>query len=575
MTVAQEERAFKIGRREWLVALIIAVTTVALLIAPYLLGHRLARPGTFYTGLLINVEDGTYLSAIEQGRLGAWTYRNFFTVEEHDPVFIQGFYLALGHGARLLGLSAVAMWHLALAFFNLLLFLFLFAFISFHLLEPGQRRVAFLLVLFGSGFDLWRFPAWFERTAALDAVPVTLRMPEAHLFFSALTYPHFIAGILLTVAVFWFSFLALGEGQSHGRRWSLACPAAVANLLLAVVYPFLIILVTAVLGTYYLYRCWPLPRFGGQHSPARQLLWHQTAALAFIFALPAPLFLYYYLALSGNQVMQAWNAQAITLSPNPMHYVLTYLPYLVVALPGLQLLRRHDLPRRDALLFLWFWLAAATLLLYMPLNPQRRFVQGLQVPLAILATVGLYNCFLPRLRQNRFVATLAQRPRYSFDGLQRLAMVLFLSLAGLVNAYLLTGAFITLAITQPYPFFRPQAEMEAMNWLRAHSRPDEVVLAAYWTGSYLPYGAGNRSVVGQRYETIQFEARRREVQYYFSQAADDDWRQSLLYHYGVVYVFAGPAERDLGEFDARQASYLEQVFENNEAAVYRVIWPDE
>jgi hypothetical protein len=565
VTVADEEMGFSCSRREWLVVLIIAATAVALLIAPYLLGHRLARPGTFYTGLLINVEDGTYLSAIEEGRLGAWTYRNFFTVEEHDPVFIQGFYLALGHAARLLGLSAVAVWHLALGFFNLLLFLVLFAFVSFHLPEPGRRRVAFLLLLFGSGFDLWRFPTWFERTAALDAVPVTLRMPEAHLFFSALTYPHFMAGILLIVAVFWLTFLALHQEMSHGRRWASACLAAFANLMLAVVYPFLIFLVTAVLGAYYLYRLYR----------ARRILWREGAMLALVYAIPAPLFLYYYFALLGNPVMQAWNAQAVTLSPNPLHFVLTYLPYLVVALPGLRLLRRRDFPRREALLFLWIWLAAAALLLYMPLNPQRRFVQGLQVPLAILATVGLYHCFLPWLRQNHLVVALARRPRYTLDGLQRLATVLFLFLAGLVNAYLLAGAFITLAVVQPYPFFRPQAELEAMNWLRANSRPEEVVLAAYWTGSYLPYGAGNRIVVGHRYETVHFDARRQEVERYFSLVADDVWRQSLLRRYGIAYVFTGQAERELGLFDPAQAGYLERVFENDETAVYRVLRLDE
>jgi hypothetical protein len=575
VTVADEEMGFSCSRREWLVALIIAATAVALLIAPYLLGHHLARPGTFYTGLLINVEDGTYLSAIETGRRGAWTYRNFFTVEEHDPVFIQGFYLALGHAARLLGLSAVAVWHLALAFFNLLLFLVLFAFVSFHLREPGQRRVAFLLLLFGSGFDLWPFPTWFERTAALDAVPVTLRMPEAHLFFSALTYPHFIAGILLIVAVLWCTFLAWGAGLSNGRRGAFACSAAAANLLLAVVYPFLIFLVTAVLGVYYLYRFWQVGRSGERRSQERQALWRQTAVLALIYVIPAPLFLYYYVTLSANPVMQAWNAQAVTLSPNPLHYVLTYLPYLALALPGLPLLRRRDFPRREALLFLWFWLAAVALLLYMPLNPQRRFVQGLQVPLAILATLGLYHCFLPWLRRNRFVVALAQRPRYTLDGLQRLATVLFLFLAGLVSAYLLAGAFITLAVVQPYPFFRPQAELEAMNWLRANSRPEEVVLAAYWTGSYLPYGAGNRVVVGHRYETVHFDTRRREVEHYFDLVSDDAWRQSLLRRYGVAYVFAGPAERELGLFDPGPVTYLEWVFENDETAVYRVLDFDE
>ncbi|MCI0399034.1 MAG: hypothetical protein L0322_29430, partial [Chloroflexi bacterium] len=220
--------------------------------------------------------------------------------------------------------------------------------------------------------------------------------------------------------------------------------------------------------------------------------------------------------------------------------------------------------------FLWLWVAAAALLLYTPVNPQRRFVEGLQVPLVILATVGLYQVLWPRLLKSAFFATLLKRPRYSVAGLRRLLVVIVLAVTSLVHLYLWASMLYILVVEQPYPFFRPDAELEAMAWLAGHSAPGEVVLSAYWTGSYLPAQTGRPVVVGQRYETVDFEARRQYVEQFFSANASDDWRQALLEEYGVVYVFAGRAERMLGAFDLAQAAYLAPVFQNDEATIYRI-----
>jgi hypothetical protein len=547
--------------RDWWVALIVALVATLLLTLPYGLGHYLARPGTVYTGLLINVEDGSYLSAIEQGRSGSWGYRNLFTTETAEPAFIQGFYLALGQLARVLGLSTVTMWHLALVITNLILFLTVFAFAAFNLPSRSQRQVAYLLALSGAGFDLWRFPDWFERTAALDAVPVTLRMPEAHLFFGSLTYPHFGAGITLVIAVLWLSFLALTQAEC---RWLWVVLAGAANLLLAVVYPFLIFLITAVLGLFYLYRTWR----------ARRILWSEAARLAVVFAIPLPLFLYYQAVLAANPVMRMWNAQAVTLSPNPLHYLLTYAPYLLLALPAVYSLRQTPRPQQERRLFLCFWLIAVAVMLYLPLNPQRRFVQGVQVPLAILAASGL-SVLMPRILGSQPLQALFRRPRYTVAGMRRLLLLLIVGLTGMVNIYFLAGAYITLAVVQPYPFFRPESELQAMQWLKENSTADEVVLAAYWSGSYIPFYSGNRVVVGQRYETVHFADKRQDVERFFSDTADAGWRRQFLRDQGATFVFVGPAERELGPFAGADSAGLELVYANNKVLIYRFTeeWP--
>lgn len=551
-----------ITRREGGIALAFTLFVTILLQIPYVLGYALTQPRTEYTGLLINVEDGSYLSAIRQGIEGAWLYRIPFTTEEHAPVFIQVFYLTLGHLAHLLNLSATTMWHLARFVADVILFVVLYGLIAPFLDSPQQRRVAYALAIFGAGYDFWRFP--FDTPNVWEAVPMELRVPEAHIFYSALTYPHFALGIALVLVTFALllrvlSTLPMRDSDTSPRRLYAVLGAGVGNLLIGIVYPFLMYLMIAVTGTYFVFLTWQ----------RRKILWRALIGLGIAFAIPAPLFAYYQIVLLTNPVFQQWNMQATTLSPNPLHLILTYAPFLVFAL----LTWRLDPARRRALAFLWIWVIAVACLLYGPITQQRRFVEGVQVPLAILATVGLCEVALPRLARTRVFVALSQRPNYNVAGLQRLIIVCIIALASLASFYVWASSVVLLGFIQPYPLFRPTVELQAMDWLRANTSPTETVLSSYWTGSFIPARAGNRVFVGQRYETIRFEEKRAAAEKFFDATADDAWRISLLREYRIAYVFWGKAERDLGVFDPERADYLERVFTNDQVRIYRVRLP--
>jgi hypothetical protein len=420
-----------------------------------------------------------------------------------------------------------------------------------------------LLIVLGGGFDWLRFPLWLERPGTLEAVPVDRLMPEAHPFYSALTYPHFAVGIALIVITLALAYGALAWPLPQRRRWLVAIAAGLSNTLLSVVYPFLIILIGLTLTLHHLYCVWR----------SRRILWSELFLTGIVFLVPLPLFVYYATVLASNPILQRWNAQAITLSPNPLHYLLAYGPYLALAILALKPPASLGPACRNALPYLWLWIAAAALLLYTPLNPQRRFVEGVQAPLAVLATVGLYSRALPWLAERPFFRSLAQRPRYSPAGLQKMAVVLLVGLTSLIHLSIYAAALLNLVAFQPYPLFRPDAERAAMVWLGQQEDRDGAVLAAYWTGSYLPAVAGRRVVVGQRYETVEFEAKRRQVELFFDEAAAESQRLATLEHFGVDYVFWGRAERELGGFDPATADYLAPVFLRGDVTVYQVRLP--
>jgi hypothetical protein len=282
--------------------------------------------------------------------------------------------------------------------------------------------------------------------------------------------------------------------------------------------------------------------------------------------IPAPLYLYYAYVLQVNAVFKAWDVQAVTLSPPWPHYLLAYGPMLLLA--GLYAWKRPSTFSQFAIL--WAWILAVALLVYAPINPQRRFVQGVQVPLAILTAVSFAQLFIPWLERRRFWQNLLARPRYSGDSLARFITFLFLLFMSLSNVYLFASVSLSAVVQQPDPLFRPQAEIEAVQWLRENVVETAVVLGDLQTGSYIAAHAGQRVILGHWAETVDYEVKTAEVARFFDEETDDDWRWDLIQRYHVDYLWFGPREQVLGTFSPDKARYLSHIFSNDEVTIYQV-----
>ena len=137
-------RAQSISRREWRIVLLVAFGVTALLFVPYVLGYILARPGTEFTGIIMNPEDSqSYFAKMLEGYDGAWLYTIPFTTEPHAPAFVGGFYLALGHLARWFNLALVGVWHGARIICDWLMFVATFGFIAMFVNDRRVRWTAY------------------------------------------------------------------------------------------------------------------------------------------------------------------------------------------------------------------------------------------------------------------------------------------------------------------------------------------------------------------------------------------------------------------------------------------------
>jgi len=177
---------------------------------------------------------------------------------------------------------------------------------------------------------------------------------------------------------------------------------------------------------------------------------------------------------------------------------------------------------------------------------------------------------LPAVRRSPLARFAERRLRYPRRRLRLLALNLILALSSLSNVYLV--AALTMAAATAHPLlFHSRAQNEALNWLAAHSDPDDTVLSELATGSYIPARIGHRVFFGHVIETVDYETKLRLARDFFSGEMPDDEARQLLRDYGIAYVYVGPEERAAGDFDPASRPYLTRRFAAGEVAVYQVI----
>jgi len=543
-------------RIDWRIAIVGALLVLGITAVPYLVGYLTTPPGLEYGGFIFYADDyNSYLAKMHQGAEGSWVYQIPYTVQEHDGGAVYLFYLALGHLAAATGLSLVAVWHLARWACGLIFLPTVYAFLATFLRHRAQRKVAYLLVCFSAGIG-WVFPLLGFPTLG-DTTPLDLWVVEGYAFLSTLTFPHFALASALLVATVALGGAAIRQGRLRTGIW-----AGLLGLALVAVQPYNIVTVAGVLGGYWLLLA----------TVRRRIPWRGLTALVLVGLLPLPLVLYDLYVFAVDPVYRAWAQGNQCPSPNPLHYLIAYGLLWPLALAGLWYYARRRARRRDEhKLLVVAWLVCGTLLLYAPVDFQRRLVQGLQIPLCILATEGLLRYLLPAIGRSRWVGVLAQasRSRYDRSSLRRFAlngMLLFcsatsLALWSIANAQVLAHSF---------PFYHEVGENQALDWLATRTARSDAVLASYEEANYVPARAGNRVYAGHWAETPGIRAKMQALDTFYDAQTSDDWRETFLAQNRIRYLVQGPRERALGAFDPAGKSYLIQRFSANEFTVYKV-----
>lgn len=537
--------ANRVSRREWRWVLGASAVILLLTSLPYLYGLLLSSPEAQFGGFVIGVEDGnSYLAKMRLGATDGWRFHLFYTSEPHDGAYLFLFHLLLGKIARLLaappwaasgpspaelGTALILVYHLARVGCGLLLLATVYRFVAFFTARRPVRRLAFWLVGTGSGLG------WLVVLLGLAGrlgLPLDFYSPEAFAFHALFGLPHLA---LAEAFLLWGVLLLSRAWEERRTRYALLAGLSLAGM--TVLAAFYVLVAAAVIGS-----GWLLRRLGRRGPP-----WAEAGWAVLTLSIPAPVALYNAYVFLTNPVLKIWGEQNRILSPSPLHYLLAFGPLaLLAALGGRAVWRR--VPGRYLLLG---WCAVTPLMVYIPFNLQRRLTLGVQVPLAILAALSLWRLSRPERNPRRW--------RILSVGT---AVVLSLS-----NLMLVAGGVLEVS-RRAAPLFHAGAVVSAADWLGTHATADQVVLAAYETGNYLPTRMSARVFAGHGPETVHSDVKRALLRRFFG-PGDDDFRRRLLQEYGVDYVFYGPAEQSQGDFSPADAPYLQAVYDNGTVQIYR------
>jgi hypothetical protein len=401
-----------------------------------------------------------------------------------------------------------------------------------------------LALLFASIVSGWSWLLLIINPAMTAEVsPIEFWLADAFNLLGVLYMPHFGAAVILQIVIVLTFDTWVREG---GRVRFITLTLALAAV--SIVQPYIILLfgpLLIILTAYHVFS-------------ARRLTWGRALWLLIPFGIHAGLTAYQYLALNADPIWAAFTAQNQTLSPLVTYYLLGYLPFIIPMALGLRAFMVSEADDRWWLPIIWTALVA--MLLYAPFPTQRRYLLGVQTPLAVMAAFGWSRAGLPRFRASY----------------RRLAATIYVVLAALALVSMVFVNLTALAApaTHQHLYDQPD-ELAGYAWLRREAKPNDLALTVFdgeksFSGGRLAAAVGQRVFLGHWIETIDFQGKVSQARRFYDAATDDNWRQEFLKRIGAVYIWYDEDARQWGDWNPAQADYLEMVFQSGELMIWRV-----
>ena len=553
-TTVQELPTARVERAEWQ---FVAITTLVVLVVttvPYLYGYLATPPGKQYMGIMFDVADHAQYFSWMRELSTANLASNKLTPEPNAPAFFNLLWWLMGHIGRLFHLDYAAMFQILRVVVTATFLPTVYWLGAWFFEDRLARQVALLVAILSSGFG------WLIVVAKylfhLTSLPLWLNLLiyiiEPNTFFGILSTPHLV-GAALYIAV--FGLVLWGEASGQLRY------AVAAGLFAAFIgwqHTYDLILVYSILGVYWLLK-WLRDR-----RPPIYLLYSGLI----VGALSCPAAVYSLMLTSLDPLWRDVLAQydnAGVLTPNPLLLPVLLGPAFLLALFTTIRGNPFALKRMgDTQLFLTCWFWANLFLLYIPTNYQIKMLNGFQVPIALLATQGLYQYVQPA------ILAVGSRLRSLWPGTVQRGLAWGLMLAVIpTNVYLLAWRFVDLR-RHSYPYYLGSDEIAAFQWLESNAAPDDVVLSSVTTGQYIPAFTGAHAYLAHWAQTVRYYEKRDNVAKFFDANADDETRKMILDQHSVDYVFYGPAEQALGSYTPNNSAFSTLVFSTLKVKIYAI-----
>ncbi|OGY48810.1 MAG: hypothetical protein A3D39_03330 [Candidatus Buchananbacteria bacterium RIFCSPHIGHO2_02_FULL_39_17] len=542
MTFGQIFKSISLG--QWRFVALVSLILIILTSIPIIYGWLVTPAGQVFTGMhFVSADDWfVYYSFINQAKAGKIFFRDLFAPVDHQAIF-RPEWLAAGLLARFFKLPVLAAFQL----FRLLLipiFLALLYLVISYYFKEKQRRLSFIFLIFSSGlgtiflYRLVKYP--FNYFNGSFRWPMDLWVPDLNNFYLLYTSPHFILSAIFLFLIFFLAILF-----SETKKYSYALWSGVFGAVLFLIHPFQVIKVFLILATFFLLLFikdqkffWPGLKF----------------FLTFLFlSLPA-IFYYFWLWqtdwLTGQRIRQNINPTT------PLYLtVFSFGGLLVGTIIGIYFLVKTKKITENKYIFLIIWIIGQLLILYAPINYQRRTGLGFHLPLGILTLFAIFyfyeRCQLT-FKKNQFI---------------------FGVIAGLI--FLPSTIFVLAADLMVYEQGRELSYLDldiyqSFLWLKDNVAPSSIILSAVKTGNVLPAYALRTSYVGHAVETPGYIDKKKEVNDFFANRLSRERELEFLRERRINYIFYGDEEKKIGDYQPTVKDYLKEVYQRAGVGIYQV-----
>ena len=108
----------------------------------------------------------------------------------------------------------------------------------------------------------------------------------------------------------------------------------------------------------------------------------------------------------------------------------------------------------------------------------------------------------------------------------------------------------------------------SLAWLTAMldwglNEPDDLLCPALWL-------SGSENELGTVASMKAYEEKTAVVAQFYNGTTSHEWRLNLISQHNIGYVWHGPREQLLGDFDPETADYLTPIYHNDTIIIYAV-----
>lgn len=507
--------------------IIFSMVVIVITSIPYWLGFSLQNDFNKFSGFIIGVGDGnSYLAKMMMGASGKWLFTTPYTAYPQMEFFAFFPYLLLGKlaGPPEQTLQLILIFHLFRWAGIVFLIFETFRFSSIFVKDKNTSLLITVLLIFGGGLG-WLaiiFPGLVQ-----NRLPLEFYSPETFGYLSVFSLPHLLFGRAFLYKA--FRTLLVVEETNFAKQSVLF--SGIWLFFSGIFQPINLFIGWFVMGVFLLVKS------------IREKSFALFIKKYFIWIIPsAPLFFYNFFSFLFDPYLSTWQDQNRIISPPFIDYVLAYglgvLILLLVYKKGLSQKINHQL-------FVNIWILLIPVLIYFPINIQRRLTEGVWLCFSIY--IGIY------MMSNR----------------KRTNKILLFAVFVLSNLLFTIGSVQTVQHIAA-PIYSPQSIIDVGNYLQNKVTPGDVIIAPFDESNLLPVYVPVKVITGHGPESKNLSEITEKLDQFYQGELTQLQTQDFFEPFNIKFIIV-PKDKDSAKIKMQfPVDQIIQTYENSDYTVLKV-----